>query len=219
MKGAPPPARAWQRPWVITLGLVMLVMGTVVVTLWIARTWLHPQPFEPVVLDAAEHVALNAKLARLAPAERSPAPEPQPATPERYAETAAARVLHFNQRELNALIARNPDLAGRMALHLARDFLSATLLITLPPDLPVLAGRTVRVHAGATLKYEHNRPVIALEGVSLMGVPLPSAWLGGLKGRDLMREFDTPGGFWHTVGEGIKDLRVEDGLLRIELAE
>lgn len=213
-----------RRLWLIALGLVALVAVSVMLTLWVARTWLYPQPIAPVVLDAGEQAVLDAKLARLEVAATEPVPDVAPPdtetlAPERYREDPADRVLRFSQRELNALIARNPDLAGRLALHLDDDHLSATMLIDVPRDFPVFAERRLRVSTGLTLRHEHGRPVIAIEGVSLMGVPLPSAWLGGLKGRNLVEEFDAAGGFWHAVGEGVNDLRVENGQLRIELAE
>ncbi|HRP98347.1 MAG TPA: hypothetical protein PL143_19095 [Rhodocyclaceae bacterium] len=215
--------------------LLLTTVGvSVAATLWVARTWLFPQPFTPVVLDAREQSTLETKLHSLAAAAQTPTPSPTPSPtitpaaagrgidavePAPYVERPADRVIYFTQRELNALIARNPDLAGRLALHLSDELLSATMLVTLPPDLPVLAGHTVRVATGLRLRYEQGRPVVAVEGVSLMGVPLPSAWLGGLKGRDLVALHGAEGGFWHAFGAGVRDLRVEEGRLRVELAE
>lgn len=211
--------------------LLLTAVGvSVAATLWVARTWLFPQPFTPVVLDAREQTTLETKLHSLTAAAQTPTPSPAAAPsaagrgidavePAPYVERPADRVIYFTQRELNALIARNPDLAGRLALHLSDDLLSATMLVTLPPDLPVMAGHTVRVATGLRLRYEQGRPVVAVEGVSLMGVPLPSAWLGGLKGRDLVALHGAEGGFWRAFGEGVRDLRVEDGRLRVELAE
>ena len=58
-----------------------------------------------------------------------------------------------------------------------------------------------------------------MKGVSVWGVPIPNAWLGGLKNIDLVKEFGSSEGFWKSFAEGIEDIRVEDGKLLIQLAE
>ncbi len=222
-----------RRPgWPLVAGLLLLVvLATIAATLWIARTWLFPQPFTPVVLDAREEAVLEAKIDSLSGPARPPAATPEAATrreradtsgplrPEPYAERAEDRVIHFTQRELNAMVARNPDLAERLVLHLSDDLISATMLITLPPDLPVFANQTVRVATGVRLRFEQGRAVVSIDGVSIMGVPLPAAWLGGIKGHDLVSMHGPGGGFWSMFAEGVRDLRIEQGRLRVELAE
>ena len=61
-------------------------------------------------------------------------------------------------------------------------------------------------------------PVAILEDVTVFGLSLPKAWLGGLKGENLLGE---------AVGErngapilrGIKSLRVEPGALVLEVED
>lgn len=209
------------------------MLVTVAATVWVARTYLYPAPLEPVVLSAPERQVLDEKLQRLqepgmaagprSNARADPLVDPdaagEPLVPEIYREDPEARVIHFTQRELNGLIADNPDLAGRVALHLSDDLISATVLVTLPPDSPVMAGRVVRVTAGLGLQQVGDRPAVVLRGISVMGVPLPEAWLGGLKGRDLVSLYGGKPGFWQAFAEGVADLRVEQGRLRVELAE
>jgi hypothetical protein len=229
---APTEASAARRPaWPLVAGLLVLViLVSIAATLWVARTWLFPQPFRPVALEAREQAVLDAKLDLLAQP-MTPARDPDtaapaerretsgPLRPEVYSERPEDRVIHFTQRELNAMIGRNPDLAERLVLHLSRDLLSATMLVTLPPDLPVFANQTVRIATGLRLRYEQGRPVVSIDGVSIMGVPLPAAWLGGIKGQDLVSLHGPGGGFWGTFAEGVRDLRIEEGRLRVELAE
>jgi len=211
--------------WVSLLLLVTIVL-TVLLTLWVARTWLFSAQVDSVELTVAEQRQLDEKL-KVLTGERSPAsssvrpeqpPLRQPPQPERYEEKPEQRVVYFTERELNAMIARNPELADRMALHLSDDLLSVTWLVDLPPDFPVFGGQKVRLASGLRLSYQVGRPVLALEGVSVMGVPLPSAWLGGIKGLDLIGS-DVEGGLWQVFGEGIADLKVEQGRLKVELAE
>lgn len=87
------------------------------------------------------------------------------------------------------------------------------------PDFPVLGGKTLRVNAGLNLAYADGRPIIALRGVSIMGVPMPNAWLGNLKNVNLVNEFGGDPGFWKSFADGVEQIQVEDGRLLIELKE
>jgi len=193
--------------------LVLTAVLTALLTLFVVRFWILQPGIEPVVLDHREKAELEEKLKviRKGPGEDELKPEP-------YREYHEDRVIYLTQRELNAMISRNQDLAERIALHLSRDMISATALITLPPEMPVLSGKTVEVRIGLRMGYSDGSPVMIVEGISLMGVPLPSAWMGNIKGRDLFIMYGDKGGFWQVFGEGIQDLRVEDGRLRVQLS-
>jgi len=65
---------------------------------------------------------------------------------------------------------------------------------------------------------ESRQPVVVLRGVSLMGVPVPNAWLGNLKNVDLVGQFGDKG-FWKGFADGVDDLQVRDGELYIKLRE
>lgn len=203
--------------WAIVL-LTMLV--TALVTVLVYRYFFAPKPFDAVELNEREQRTLDAKLDRLLPGRRASgtdsgdALEPQP-----YTEEGASRLVHFNEREVNALLARNTDLADKLAVDLANDLVSAQLLLPLHPDFPVMGGKTVRVHAGLSLSYENGRPVAILRGVSVMGVPVPNAWLGGLKNIDLVEQFGGSDGFWKSFAAGIDSLNVENGKISVQLAE
>ncbi len=232
--------------WLQVTGIVVLVMvASVAATLYFAHSWLFPKPFQPVSLNTAETQQLELKLARLEqfdtipppagaeqadrqPAERrpqAPAPgdnqdEPLAAPlPEPYSEEGLSREINFSERELNALLANKTDLANRIAIDLADDLVSANMLVTLPPDLPFLGGNTLKVRAGLELAYREARPVVVLRGVSIMGVPMPNAWLGGLKNIDLVEQFGSDQGFWQAFASGVDSIRVQEGRLQIRLKE
>ena len=61
--------------------------------------------------------------------------------------------------------------------------------------------------------------MVALRGVSLGGIPLPNAWLGNLKNINLVEEFGTEQGFWKLFADGVENLQVQEGQLRIQLRE
>lgn len=203
----------------IVLGVLVLSAGS---TLWLARTYLFPQPFEPVALSTTERQALHQKLRRISPELAVPGPGDSDAAwlrPEPYSEAGADRRVALTERELNALIASDPQLASRLAIDLSRDLASARLLVPVDPAVPLLGGRTLRVAAGLELRYAGGQPAVILRGVSIMGVPLPSAWLGGFKNADLVAEFSSDPGFWRAWAAGVEDMRVTDGELVIDLRE
>jgi len=61
--------------------------------------------------------------------------------------------------------------------------------------------------------------VLALTGVSVWGVPIPNAWLGGLKNVDLVGEFGGQEGFWKSFADGIEYVQVTDGQVIVKLKE
>ena len=204
---------------------LLCVLATALLTAWAVHVYLYPSDFKPVELSAREQSALDAKLARLEGIggfERSAPNRKDDETwlrPEPYDESEADREISFSERELNSLIAQNTDLATRLAIDLSDDLASARLLIPIDPDFPLLGGKTLRVNAGVGLAYRGNRPAVLLKGISLMGVPIPNAWLGNLKNVDLVEQYGSDNGFWQAFAAGIAQLAVEEGRLKIKLRE
>ncbi len=203
--------------WAKTALLVVVIaIVTSVITVWAAMAYLFPKEFKPVSLSNREERVLDEKLARL----YTPISSRKPSlTPERYSEEGADREISFTEREINSMLAKNTDLADKFAIDLSDDMASAKLLIPLDPDFPFLGGKTLKVTAGLELKYDRDDPVVALRGISLWGVPVPNAWLGGIKNVDLVKEFGTQDGFWKAFSSGIENIRVEEGRLTIKLKE
>lgn len=217
----------------VALGVMLL---TVAATAFAIKFWFFPQPFTPVVLDAKEEKQLEQKLEQFTSFPASSGGGPPPARqevaaeepdfnqegklqPQAYSEAGANREITFNERELNGLLAKNTNMAEKLAIDFAEDLVSLRLLLPLDPDFPIMGGKTLRLKAGAELAYRDGRPVIMLKGISLMGVPLPNAWLGGLKNIDLMQEFGGDPGFWQSFGEGVEAVQVREGELYVKLRE
>ncbi|MEE4184873.1 MAG: arginine N-succinyltransferase [Gammaproteobacteria bacterium] len=207
------------------LQVTLIVLATVLVTMfvawWVLRTYVFPKQLEPVALSQSEQVELGRKLRRIGIVTGSSLPPGDVsagARPEPYTEADASREVFFTERELNGLIAGDPQLASSLAVDLAPDLVSFTLLVPVPEDFPVMPGRIVRVTGGAEVAYADGKPVVAVRGVSLMGVPVPNAWLGNIKNVDLVDQFGDRG-FWQAFAAGVEDIRVQDGRLRIQLRE
>lgn len=210
--------------WKIFFLVVAVAVVTSALTVWIVTAYLFPKQFEPVQLSDRESQTLAAKLQRLDPAGRAAGTEAGGAdaaapSPEPYREDPGRREVSFSERELNALVARNTDLARKLAIDLSDNLASARLLVPLDPDFPILGGQTLKLSAGLELGYAEGHPVVVLRGVSLWGVPVPNAWLGGIKNVDLVREFSADGGFWDAFSKGVDYIRVEDGRLTVKLKE
>ena len=86
-------------------------------------------------------------------------------------------------------------------------------------DFPILGGKTLRLKAGVTLIYESKRPVVVMRGISLGGVPLPKAWWGDIKNKNLVEEFGSEGGFWDQFSRGVENIKIHEGQLWVKLKE
>ncbi len=233
-QGAAPGAVKKRFGWAHVVGFILVaVVISVVGTILVIKSVLFPSPFKPVTLNPGEEKVLSKKLEQLdsiavgAAQQQSvdsrksakPAKSDQKAVlePEPYSEQGAPREIRFSERELNALLAKNTDLASKLAIDLSDDLVSAKLLLPVDEDFPVLGGQTIRVRAGVALSYRAGKPVVILKGISVMGVPIPNAWMGGIKNIDLVKEFGSDRGFWKTFAEGIEEIKVDDGVLKLKL--
>jgi len=209
------------------LSVLALVLGAVVVTailtVWAVKANIFAREFQPITLNAKEAAVLDGKIEKLESLEASRGSGhvgPNGALePEAYSEEGASRRIAFTEKELNALLAKNTDLARKLAIDLSDDLVSAKVLVPLDEDFPVLGSQLIRVKAGLGLMYEHGNPEVLIRGISIMGVPLPNAWLGGIKNIDLVKEYGGEQGFWKHFAAGIHNIRVEDGSLVIDLKE
>jgi hypothetical protein len=210
------PQRGLRGPHVVLIVLAAVVV-TAGLTYWLVSYYIFPRAFDPVELPPSEEQVLNRKLHTIGIRVEEGAPgslEPEP-----YSEIGASREVEFSERELNAMLARNTDLGQRLVIDLADDLISAKLLIPFDEDFPLLGGRTLRVNAGMELAYRDNRPIVVLKGISVMGIPVPNAWLGNLKNIDLVQEFGGDQGFWKAFADGVEHIQVQNGQMVIKLKE
>jgi len=209
---------------------VLLAILVTLFAVWILNTVLLPSEFKPVTLNTKEQQVLDEKLHRFerlqTQADRR-ASRSRPfnnstddaLAPEPYTEEGASREIRLSEKELNALLAKNTDLATRLAIDLSDNLASAKLLVHLDEEFPLLGGNTVKLTAGAELAYATGNPIVKLRGVSVWGVPIPNAWLGGIKNVDLIEEFGQEPGFWKAFADGVEAIEVKQGHLLIKLKE
>jgi hypothetical protein len=205
-----------------TFGIVVItVFITASVGYWLVTSYLFPDAFTPVVLSEKDQLRLDQKLERLGigTGGNTGASTQKTLEPEAYSEAGASRDIDFSEKEFNALLAKNTDLASKLAFDFSDNLASAKLLVNLDPDFPVLGGKTLKITAGMEIKLANGKPSAILKGVSVWGVPIPNAWLGNLKNTDLNKEFGEAGGFWQAINEGVEEIKVQEGKLHIKLKE
>lgn len=205
----------------------MIILISVIASLlavWLAFAWLFPKSFTPVTLNEKEQVTLDKKVKSLhldlqtGPRGIKAQAHDRVLTPEKYTEEGASRQISFTEREINALIATNTDLANKVAIDLSPGLISAKALIPLDPEMPFFGGKTLKISAGVELNFKNGKPVVVLKGVSFWGVPVPNAWLADLKNVDLVREYGDAG-FWKSFAAGVDNISVGDGTLAVKLKE
>lgn len=215
----------WQLSTFILLAILLTLFAV-----WILNTVLLPSEFKPVTLNNKEQQVLDEKLQRFERFQTQSdrrASRSRPFTrqtddvlsPEPYTEEGASREIRLSEKELNALLAKNTDLASRLAIDLSDNLASAKLLVHLDEEFPLFGGNTVKLTAGAELAYATGKPIVKLRGVSVWGVPIPNAWLGGIKNVDLIQEFGQEPGFWKAFADGVEAIEVKQGHLLIQLKE
>ena len=216
-----------------TLGIMLItVIISVVATVFVINYYLFPKQLTPVELNQREESVLNAKLKQFGlptlPSSSADSADSfsemasdtaNTLEPEPYSEVNAKREIIFSEKELNAMLAKNTDLADKVAIDLADNLASVKMIIPLDPDFPILGGKTLKANSGAELAYANGRPIVILKGVSIWGVPIPNAWLGNLKNVDLVKEFGGDEGFWKSFSDGVENIRVSEGQLIIKLKE
>ncbi len=222
-----PPPREPRRISPVLLGcggvllLLLLIAGTVATTIW----WIQ-RPIRPVVLTAQEKVVVEEKLKELEggsipltpstplPVAASTA-SPSPVVDERVY-VPGSKTLQLTEREINGLLNQNTDLGDKVRFEFAQDAIHAYLAIPIPEDFPVGAGTTFRMRGRFRVSIGgEGKPYLVIEDVTVFGLSLPKEWLGGLKGENLLDQaFGETGGI-----QGIKNLRVEPGVLVLEVGD
>jgi arginine N-succinyltransferase len=225
---------------VAAIAILVLVILTTAITGWWYRYNFHAKPFEPVVLSEKEQQVLDEKLDTLgveaeeshrAPSElggmRPVAPTPPAGGPadltERQKDELASRqrrTIVITEKEINAILNHNTDLEERVKIHFHNGGVGGEAIIDIPEDAPFLGGKTVRAKVTvATYLDIDGGLAIIVDDVTVNGVPVPNAWLGDIKGRNLMENYENKDPFLRALGRGIEEIEARNGELRIILAE
>ncbi|GJL70221.1 MAG: hypothetical protein NPIRA06_28560 [Nitrospirales bacterium] len=212
----------------VVLFVGLAVLATALAVVWWMNQYVYATMFEPTRLAESEQHVLNDKMTHLlqsTDAASSSLSEPSPSTtdtplkPMSYSENDANRQIQLTEREVNALIATDSYMARHVAVDMADDLVSVQMVVPINHEMPIVGGKMLKLNFGLELSYTNGKPVVAMRGISLGGIPLPSAWWGDIKNTNLVEEFGGSGGFWDQFSKGVEDMKIQDGQLYVMLKE
>lgn len=210
----PPNKPRKQRPWLLYIFGSLTTLLLVVIAVFAILLWWSQRPIKPTVLTEAEKTTVEQKLQFIG----STPQEISESEPDRVY-VPGSNVVKFTEREINGLLNDNTELGQTVRFEFGRDAVNAYVVAPIPDDVPLFGGKMFRARGRFKLSVSSNdAPVAMLEDVTVYGVSMPKAWLGGLKGENLLSE---------AMGErdgkpliqGVKSLRIQPGALVIELEE
>ena len=196
-----PRARSgWRIAFIVLLVLVVLILSVAAATWW----WIG-RPITPTVLSPGEQQALEQKLAVIEEAEEAPDYVP------------GDKVIVLTERELNGLLEQH-NLGDQVQLDLGKDALHARVQTKIPADSPIFPDKTLKGRARFLLTEENGSPSVVLDDVTIWGISLPNAWLGNIKGENLVELVadELQNNF---IADGIESLQVNRNEIVIHLAE
>lgn len=191
------PARR-KRKWLLILGIIALLIIGLIVGLW----WWHNRPIKPTVLSSSEQQALEQKVEAVQERKYEP----------------GEKVIVFTEKEINALFHSNTGQGDKIRFELSRDAVHARIRMDLDEDLPVVGGRKLKAKARFALTDGNDLPALVLEDLTVWGVSIPNAWLGDLKGQNLLTNVGL--NLENSrIAQGVESIEVDHGEIRIKLAE
>ena len=174
--------------------LFLILVVSIGLTWW----WIN-RPIEPVQLTEQEVQKVEEKV------EAVKAPRYQPGKKE----------IVFTQRELNGLLSQKTPYGDQLKFELGDNAIHARIESDLDEGRPIVGGKRLKAKARFIVKHESGMPPeLVLDDVTVWAVSLPSDWLGGLKGKNLLAQM---------LGEsslpGIESISVQPKRLVIQLKE
>lgn len=207
------PRSSWKKKALIVTGIVFgTATLTIAGTAWWVKRNIYASPFTPVALSATEQSALDQKLEVL---KQSGTAEAAPVDPE-----VAKRTLTITDREINAFLEQQ-GLGEQVKVSLHNGGGTATFLLPMSSDGVPGSGPTLRISVSLGAKMDQDKKfALSISDVSVGGVPLPNAWLGNMKGLNMLADApisDDPA--LKAFAAGIRDFSIRSGQLSIVLNE
>jgi hypothetical protein len=193
------------RTLLIITVVVLSICGVAAASgLWWYEHNFHASPFSPVQLTASEQAALDKKMSEIK-AGAVPATDP-------------AKTIVLSEREINGFL-KEQGMGDTVKVKIDNGRISATALVPFDKDVPVLGGKTVRLKLAMNTELDHaHRLALRVADVNVSGISLPNAWLGGIKGFNLLAD-DAKDSPLKNLADGIKTFDVRDGEVRVVLNE
>ena len=164
----------------------------------------HASPFSPVQLTSTEQSMLDKKMAEIK-AGTAPVSDP-------------SKTITLSEREINGFL-KEQGMGDTIQVKIDNGRISATALVPFDKDVPVLGGKTVRLKLAVNTELDTDHHLaLRVADVNVSGISLPNAWLGGIKGLNLLAD-DAKDSPLKNLADGIKTFDVRDGEVRVVLNE
>ncbi|MEM8954688.1 MAG: hypothetical protein AAGD22_11095 [Verrucomicrobiota bacterium] len=225
----------WKGVAIVALVLVLILLGA---GIWYWY-YFHASPYRPVELTKPERVELEEKLEVVTgepvviPSEFedeimvvSNSSDDQSQVPERFRDRAPGamtpeerRTIVFSEREINGFIGHNTELGEVLYIDLKPGVVVAKVVWPFEEETPFLGGKTLRVRVtmGAATN-EAGEFGLVVRDVTVSGVSIPNAWLGGIKGENLV-EWEGQEGMLGAISAGIREFEIANDEMRVKLRE
>jgi len=206
--------RSWKSIVLIVFGILILGCGiTAATTAWWVKRNFYASPIQPVSLTQAEQQTLDAKLQVLQSPTAPVQPAPSPGEQE--------RTLLISAKEINAYLAQQ-NLGETVKVDLGDGTLAATMLVPIPAEteLPLLAGTTLRLRLSLSAEMSADKKLaVKVNSITVGGLSLPNAWLGDIKGVNLVGENLEKDPALQRFFAGIQEMEIRPEGVRVLLNE
>jgi hypothetical protein len=188
-----------KRKLLVTAAVIFGITGIAAAS---AAFWYHHNfqaaSFKPVQLSPGEHQALEKKMGGGA------------------AISDPAKTIVLSEREINGWL-QEQGLGERLKVSISGGCITGSALLPVDADVPVIGGRTVRLKIALKLLLDANHHLgLHVSDLAVGGISPPNAWLGGIKGRDLLAGADVDPTA-RAFADGIKSVEIGPGEIRVLL--
>lgn len=195
---------SWRKKLLIT-GVV--VLGVCGISAGSAALWynynFNASSFRPIQLTAAEQQVVEQKMAELEG--ELPASDP-------------SKTIVLNEREINGFLEQQ-GLGETVKVQIKKDGVGATFLVPVDEQVALIGGHTIRLNVAFNTKLDDSKKfMLSLADVNVGGISLPNAWLGNIKGLNLLADSGNEGlPMVNAFAAGIKALHMKNGEMRLVL--
>jgi len=219
MAGTPPPTSSGgclKTGCLVVVGLIVVMFLTAAVTAYSIKRKLKGEPFPVIELTQSESSELDKKMEALRvhhEAKKSGEVEKDAPSP-----AGAERFFRLTDREINALIAKDPEIADKLRVDFVKGGIKVSIRIPVPKEAPFLGGTTIQGSGEATVTIDKETVDIRLTDVRFAGFSLPKAWLKDALGKNMALDIASEADL-KKFAAGIERFQITPEAIEILLAE
>lgn len=204
---------SWKKKLLIVFAIILGCCGlAAAATAWWVKRNIYASPLLPVSLTQQEKQAFDEKVSAI-----SGSPADGKSNEQRAAEEK--RTLTLSDKEINAFL-NEKGIGDRVKVELSEGGVQATALVPVDKEVPVFGGKTIRLAVALAGNMGADRqPAFRIADVSVGGVPVPNAWLGDLKGVNLLASSIESDPLVKRFLAGIREFEFKKGTIRVLLNE